>query len=175
MASKMDTETHYSTSGSSFAFNEAAVIGKVVTDVRSVRPRRLRGRRQQLTAPGDIARRSGCHLVRHPINLGQGGHSPESSTPASSRAPRSLPPLAATASTASKTAAMVDRWLGAGVTSMGDRNAVRSARGKLASRPPLMKRIVLQTGARLSRRGRRLGLTDTNNGLRVFNKTRPTG
>jgi hypothetical protein len=29
---------------------------------------------------------------------------------------------------------------------------------------------VLQTAARLSRRGRRLGLTDTNNGLRVFNK-----
>jgi hypothetical protein len=35
----------------------------------------------------------------------------------------------------------------------------------------LLKRIVLQTAARLSRRGRRLGLTDTNNGLRVFNKT----
>ena len=39
------------------------------------------------------------------------------------------------------------------------------------SRPPLLKRIVLQTAARLSRRGRRLGLTDTNNGLRVFSKT----
>jgi polyprenyl-phospho-N-acetylgalactosaminyl synthase len=38
------------------------------------------------------------------------------------------------------------------------------------SRPPLVKRLVLQTAARLSRRGRRLGLTDTNNGLRVFNK-----
>ena len=33
-----------------------------------------------------------------------------------------------------------------------------------------MKRIVLRTAARLSPRGRRLGLTDTNNGLRVFNK-----
>ena len=30
---------------------------------------------------------------------------------------------------------------------------------------------MLQTAARLSPRGRRLGLTDTNNGLRVFNKT----
>jgi hypothetical protein len=38
------------------------------------------------------------------------------------------------------------------------------------ARPPFVKRIVLQTAARLSRRGRRLGLTDTNNGLRVFNK-----
>jgi glycosyltransferase involved in cell wall biosynthesis len=42
---------------------------------------------------------------------------------------------------------------------------------QVANRPPLLKRIVLQTAARLSRRGRRLGLTDTNNGLRVFNKT----
>jgi hypothetical protein len=31
--------------------------------------------------------------------------------------------------------------------------------------------VVLQTAAWLSPRGRRLGLTDTNNGLRVFNKT----
>jgi hypothetical protein len=39
------------------------------------------------------------------------------------------------------------------------------------SKPPLLKRIVLQTAAWLSPRGRRLGLTDTNNGLRVFNRT----
>jgi polyprenyl-phospho-N-acetylgalactosaminyl synthase len=43
--------------------------------------------------------------------------------------------------------------------------------GPGVSRPPLLKRIVLQTAAWLSPRGRRLGLTDTNNGLRVFNKT----
>ncbi|PQM49418.1 hypothetical protein C1Y40_00360 [Mycobacterium talmoniae] len=30
---------------------------------------------------------------------------------------------------------------------------------------------MLQTAARLSRRSRRLGLTDAHNGLRVFNKT----
>lgn len=43
--------------------------------------------------------------------------------------------------------------------------------GPGVSRPPLVKRVVLQTAAALSPRGRRLGLTDTNNGLRVFNKT----
>lgn len=42
--------------------------------------------------------------------------------------------------------------------------------GSETARPPFLKRIVLRTAARLSRRGRRLGLTDTNNGLRVFNK-----
>jgi glycosyltransferase involved in cell wall biosynthesis len=43
--------------------------------------------------------------------------------------------------------------------------------GPGVSRPPLLKRVVLQTAAVLSPRGRRLGLTDSNNGLRVFNKT----
>ena len=61
---------------------------------------------------------------------------------------------------------MIDR-LGA-----GDVDIVIGTRfGQGVSRPPLLKRIVLQTAARLSPRGRRLGLTDTNNGLRVFNKT----
>jgi len=63
-------------------------------------------------------------------------------------------------------AAMVDR-LGA-----GDVDVVIGTRfgHREGGRPPLFKRIVLRTAARLSRRGRRLGLTDTNNGLRVFNK-----
>ena len=37
--------------------------------------------------------------------------------------------------------------------------------------PRRLKRLVLRTAAWLSPRSRRLGLTDTNNGLRVFNKT----
>ena len=36
---------------------------------------------------------------------------------------------------------------------------------------PLLKRVVLQTAARLSPSSRRLHLTDAHNGLRVFNKT----
>lgn len=105
MASKMDTETHYSDVWVVIpAFNEAAVIGKVVTDVRSVFDHVVCVDDGSTDGTGDIARRSGAHLVRHPINLGQGPpFRPESSTPASSRAPRSLPPLTATASTASKT------------------------------------------------------------------------
>jgi glycosyltransferase involved in cell wall biosynthesis len=63
-------------------------------------------------------------------------------------------------------AAMIDRLCA------GDVDVVIGTRfgGHDGSRPPLFKRIVLQTAARLSRRGRRLGLTDTNTGLRVFNK-----
>lgn len=36
---------------------------------------------------------------------------------------------------------------------------------------PLSKKLVLRAAARLSRRSRKLGLTDAHNGLRVFNKT----
>jgi len=46
----------------------------------------------------------------------------------------------------------------------------RFSKDQGGSRPPFLKRIVLQTATRLSPSGRRLGLTDTNNGLRVFNK-----
>ena len=35
---------------------------------------------------------------------------------------------------------------------------------------PLLKRLVLRSAAVLSRRSRKLGLTDAHNGLRVFNK-----
>jgi hypothetical protein len=39
-----------------------------------------------------------------------------------------------------------------------------------ASKPPLMKRIILRTAAALSPSSRELKLTDAHNGLRVFNK-----
>jgi polyprenyl-phospho-N-acetylgalactosaminyl synthase len=35
---------------------------------------------------------------------------------------------------------------------------------------PLLKRVVLKTAVKLSPRGRRLGLTDSHNGLRAFNR-----
>ncbi len=41
----------------------------------------------------------------------------------------------------------------------------------VVSRTPLLKRLVLRSAAALSRRSRKLGLTDAHNGLRVFNKT----
>ena len=40
----------------------------------------------------------------------------------------------------------------------------------VVSPTPLLKRIVLRAAAWLSRRSRKLGLTDAHNGLRVFNK-----
>jgi hypothetical protein len=39
-----------------------------------------------------------------------------------------------------------------------------------ASKPPLLKRIILRVAALVSPSSRQLGLTDAHNGLRVFNK-----
>ena len=54
------------------AFNEAAVIGEVIADVRSVFDHVVCVDDGSTDGTGEIARRAGAHLVRHPINLGQG-------------------------------------------------------------------------------------------------------
>jgi glycosyltransferase involved in cell wall biosynthesis len=129
------------------AFNEAGVIGDVI---------------------GDLALRAGAHLVRHPVNLGQGA-AIQTGVEYARRQPGAQ--VFATFDgdgqhRVKDVLTMIDR-LGA-----GDVDIVIGTRfGQGVSKPPLLKRIVLQTAARLSPRGRKLGLTDTNNGLRVFNKT----
>ncbi|MGF2944964.1 glycosyltransferase family 2 protein [Mycobacterium sp. Lab-001] len=150
------------------AFNEAAVIGEVIADVRAVFDHVVCVDDGSTDGTGDIALRAGAHLVRHPVNLGQGA-AIQTGVEYARKQPGAR--LFATFDADGQhrvkdLAAMVDR-LGA-----GDVDVVIGTRfgGGESGRPPLVKRVVLQTAARLSRRGRRLGLTDTNNGLRVFNK-----
>ncbi len=150
------------------AFNEAAVIGEVVADVRSVFDHVVCVDDGSTDGTGEIARRAGTHLVRHPVNLGQGA-AIQTGVEYARRQPDAQ--IFATFDADGQhrvkdLAAMVDRLL------VGDVDVVVGTRfgTQHVARPPLIKRIVLQTAARLSRRGRRLGLTDTNNGLRVFNK-----
>ena len=69
----MDTESHYPGVWIVIpAFNEAAVIGEVIADVRSVFDHVVCVDDGSTDGTGEIARRAGAHLVRHPINLGQG-------------------------------------------------------------------------------------------------------
>ncbi len=150
------------------AFNEAAVIGEVIANVRAVFDHVVCVDDGSTDGTGEIALRAGAHLVRHPVNLGQGA-AIQTGVEYARKQPGAR--LFATFDADGQhrvkdLAAMVDR-LGA-----GDVDVVIGTRfgGREGSRPPLLKRVVLQTAARLSRRGRRLGLTDTNNGLRVFNK-----
>ncbi|BBY03035.1 glycosyltransferase family 2 protein [Mycobacterium seoulense] len=150
------------------AFNEAAVIGEVVADVRSVFDNVVCVDDGSTDGTGEIARSAGAHLVRHPINLGQGA-----AIQTGVEYARKQPGAQVFATfdgdgqhRVKDLAAMVDRLCAEGVdVVIGTRFGAH--RG---TRPPFVKRLVLQTAARLSRRGRRLGLTDTNNGLRVFNK-----
>lgn len=150
------------------AFNEAGVIGDVISDLRSVFAHVVCVDDGSRDDTGDIALRAGAHLVRHPVNLGQGA-AIQTGVEYARRQPGAQ--VFATFDgdgqhRVKDVLTMIDR-LGA-----GDVDIVIGTRfGQGVSRPPLLKRIVLQTAARLSPRGRRLGLTDTNNGLRVFNKT----
>ncbi len=151
------------------AFNEAPVIGEVIADLRSVFENVVCVDDGSTDGTGEIARRAGAHLVRHPVNLGQGA-----AIQTGVEYARGQPGAQAFATfdadgqhRVKDVAAMIDRL------AAGDVDVVIGTRfgGREASRPPFVKRMVLRTAARLSRRGRRLGLTDTNNGLRVFNKT----
>jgi len=167
----MATETHHRDVWVVIpAFNEATVIGEVIADVRSVFDHVVCVDDGSSDNTGEIALQAGAHLVRHPVNLGQGAAIQTGIEYARKQ------PGAQTFATfdadgqhrVKDLAAMVNRL------SADDVDVVigtRFAAQHKGSRPPLLKRIVLQTAARLSRRGRRLGLTDTNNGLRVFNKS----
>ncbi|GAA4295642.1 glycosyltransferase family 2 protein [Mycobacterium paraffinicum] len=150
------------------AFNEATVIGEVVADVRSIFDNVVCVDDGSTDGTGEVARRAGAHLVRHPINLGQGA-----AIQTGVEYARKQPGAQVFATfdgdgqhRVKDLAAMVDRLCAEDVdVVIGTRFGAPGG-----TRPPFVKRLVLQTAARLSRRGRRLGLTDTNNGLRVFNK-----
>ncbi len=166
----MSIETHYPDVWIVIpAFNEATVIGEVIADVRSVFDNVVCVDDGSTDDTGEVARRAGAHLVRHPINLGQGA-----AIQTGVEYARQQPGAQVFATfdadgqhRVKDVAAMIDRL------SAGDVDVVIGTRfgaQQRGTRPPFLKRLVLRTAARLSRRGRRLGLTDTNNGLRVFNK-----
>ncbi|MFZ3267783.1 MAG: glycosyltransferase family 2 protein [Mycobacterium sp.] len=150
------------------AFNEAGVIGDVITDLRTVFAHVVCVDDGSDDDTGDIALRAGAHLVRHPVNLGQGA-AIQTGVEYARRQPGAQVFATFDADGQHRVedlVTMIDR-LG-----RGDVDVVIGTRfGAGVTRPPLLKRIVLQTAVRLSPRGRTLGLTDSNNGLRVFNKT----
>ena len=150
------------------AFNEAGVIGDVIAAVRSVFTNVVCVDDGSADGTGDIALRAGAHLVSHPVNLGQGA-----AIQTGVEYARSQPGSRVFATfdadgqhRVEDLVTMIDRLR------RDDVDIVIGTRfGAGVSRPPLLKRVVLQTAVRLSPRGRALGLTDSNNGLRVFNKT----
>ena len=150
------------------AFNEAGMVGEVIADLRSVFSNVVCVDDGSRDDTGEVALRAGAHLVRHPVNLGQGA-AIQTGVEYARRQPGAQVFATFDADGQHRVkdlVTMIDR-LGT-----GDVDVVIGTRfGRGVSRPPLLKRVVLQTATRLSPRGRKLGLTDTNNGLRVFNKT----
>jgi polyprenyl-phospho-N-acetylgalactosaminyl synthase len=151
------------------AFNEASVIGDVITDVRSVFDHVVCVDDGSRDDTGDVALRAGAHVVRHPVNLGQGA-----AIQTGVEYARSQPGAAVFATfdadgqhQVKDVVRMIDRLSAEDVDLV---IGTRFADPGVVSRTPRMKRLVLRSVAWLSPRSRRLGLTDAHNGLRVFNK-----
>jgi glycosyltransferase involved in cell wall biosynthesis len=151
------------------AYNEASVIGDVISDVRSVFGNVVCVDDGSSDDTSDRAHRAGAHVVRHPVNLGQGAAIQTGVEYARSR------PGATVFATfdadgqhrVKDVVRMIDRLTAEDVdivigTRFGDR---------APERMPKMKRLLLPVIAKLSPASRKLGLTDAHNGLRVFDRT----
>lgn len=152
------------------AFNEASVIGDVISDVRSVFDHVVCVDDGSRDDTGDVALRAGAHAVRHPVNLGQGA-----AIQTGVEYARQQPGAAVFATfdadgqhRVKDVVRMIDRLSAEDVDLVV---GTRFADPGVVSHTPLVKRLVLRSAAVLSRRSRTLGLTDAHNGLRVFNKT----
>lgn len=150
------------------AFNEASVIGDVVADIRSVFDHVVVVDDGSKDNTADTALRAGAHVVPHPVNLGQGA-----AIQTGVEYARSQPGAQVFATfdadgqhRLKDVVRMIDRL------SADDVDLVVGTRfaEPTASKPPLLKRIILRVAALVSPSSRQLGLTDAHNGLRVFNK-----
>ena len=168
----MGIDTHISTDGVWIivpAFNEAQVIGDVVADLRSVFSHVVCVDDGSRDDTGEVALRAGAHVVRHPVNLGQGAAIQTGVEYARSR------PGATVFATfdadgqhrVKDVVTMIERLR------HGDVDIVIGTRfaGSTVSHTPPLKRLILRAAAWLSPSSRQLHLTDAHNGLRVFNRT----
>ncbi len=150
------------------AFNEASVIGDVIADIRSVFDHVVCVDDGSKDGTGDIALAAGAHVVRHPVNLGQGA-AIQTGVEYARRQPGAQVFATFDADGQHRlkdVVAMIDRL------STEDLDMVVGTRfaEPTQSKPPLLKRIILRVAAFVSPSSRHLGLTDAHNGLRVFNK-----
>jgi len=151
------------------AFNEASVIGDVISDVRSVFGNVVCVDDGSRDDTSDRAHQAGAHVVRHPVNLGQGAAIQTGVEYARNR------PGANVFATfdadgqhrVKDVVRMIDRLTAEDLdivigTRFGDR---------APERMPKLKRLLLPIIAKLSPASRKLHLTDAHNGLRVFDRT----
>ncbi|MGH3728584.1 MAG: glycosyltransferase family 2 protein [Micromonosporaceae bacterium] len=148
-------------------YNEEKVVAQVITELLPMFPHVVcvdDGSRD--SSASEIAG-TGAHLIRHPVNLGQGAALQTGLSYA----------LARTGSQYFVTFDADGQHQVADAAAMVDAARQRQADAVLGSRfldraaavPPL-KRLVLKGAALLSRSGRKLRLTDAHNGLRVLGR-----
>jgi polyprenyl-phospho-N-acetylgalactosaminyl synthase len=148
-------------------YNEGAVVGGVVKEVMDTLPNVVCVDDGSTDETAQVIRGSSAHLIRHPINLGQGAAIQTGLTYALAQpGARFFVTFDADGQHRVEDAAgMVE------LVKTGSCDVVLGSRflGK-ADSVPLAKRIVLRTAAALSVSSRRLKLSDAHNGLRVFNR-----
>jgi glycosyltransferase involved in cell wall biosynthesis len=156
------------------AYNEAAVIGEVIADLRSVFDHVVCVDDGSQDDTGAVALRAGAHLVRHPVNLGQGA-----AIQTGIEYARSQPGAEVFVTfdadgqhRVKDVMRMIDKLTAEDVDIV---IGTRFADQGVHSEVPVLKRIVLRTAVWLSPRSRRLNLSDAHNGLRVFNRKVATG
>jgi glycosyltransferase involved in cell wall biosynthesis len=149
-------------------FNEAPVLEGVLREILDVFPNVVCVDDGSHDGSVDAVLRTGAHLVRHPVNLGQGAALQTGLTYARSRpgAEYFVTFDADGQHRVEDAARMVD------VARAGDADLVLGTRfADRRADVPWRRRLALRLAVRLSPAGRRLGLTDAHNGLRVL--TRP--
>jgi glycosyltransferase involved in cell wall biosynthesis len=151
------------------AFNEAAVIGEVITELREVFDHVVCVDDGSEDETGAIALRAGAHLVKHPVNLGQGAAIQTGVEYARSQAGAEVFVTfdADGQHRVKDVVRMIDRLTAEKFDVV---IGTRFAEHGVQSDVPLLKRIVLRSVVWLSPRTRRLRLSDAHNGLRVFNR-----
>lgn len=151
-------------------FNEGTVIEDVLRAARGTFPNIVAVDDGSADESATAIHRAGAHLVRHPVNLGQGAAIQTGVEYARNQpGARYFVTFDADGQHQVKDVlAMVERLRGEPVDII-----VGTRFGRPRSQDdqvPLIKRLVLRTVVLLSPRTRRLGLTDAHNGLRVFNR-----
>lgn len=149
-------------------FNEAQVLESVIRSTLEVFPNVVCVDDGSRDGSVEAILRTGAHLVRHPVNLGQGAALQTGLSYARAR-PGSQYFITFDADGQHR---LEDATTMLDVARSGVADLVLGTRfAEHADSVPLLKRLVLRTAVMLSPAGRKLKLTDAHNGLRVL--TRP--